>query len=140
MPETDSDRSANHRSKRFSLPTQIISVILLELTVTGIAFLLWKNGWAFGAMRAQALWAISMIVTFAMVQGLVLSEFPRGDDNTFLRLGLATFCRTGLPLIGVIAIAKYSAGDKREQAIFLVAVLYAVGHFGSMILTGLRYR
>jgi hypothetical protein len=35
----------------------------------------------------------------------------------------------------VIAIAKYSGAASKKEAIFFVAVLYAVGHFGSMILS-----
>ncbi len=110
-------------------------VVGLELVVLACVTALSWAGIAFTTVPMERLVGLCLIISFAMVQGLVLSEYPRGNDHAFLRLGLATFCRTGLSLMAVIAIAKYSGAASKKEAIFFVAVLYAVGHFGSMILS-----
>lgn len=80
---------------------------------------------------------IFVAVSFAMLLGLVFAEIPSGAEHTFTRLGLATFCRTGLPLLVVIVIWKYSVCNSKIQPIFAAVVFYAVGHFGGMILSTL---
>lgn len=79
-------------------------------------------------------------LTFAMLLGLAFTELPAGDRHTFTRLGLATFCRTGLPLLVVIAIWKYSMCSLKVQPILMAGVFYAVGHFSVMILSTLPLR
>lgn len=83
---------------------------------------------------------IWLAITFAMLLGLVFTELPTGDDHTMTRLGLATFCRTGLPLLAVIVIWKYSLSSSKLQPIVAAGVFYAVGHFSVMILSTLPLR
>ena len=135
MSTPSSGRSLLKRSGWLGLLSRAAAVIGLELTALLVMLLLARQDIAFEALGLSQMAALFAVITFAMVQGLVLSEYPRGDDHTFLRLGMATFCRTGLPLMVVAAIAKYSVAEIKPSAIFFVCVLYAVGHFGSMILS-----
>ncbi len=77
---------------------------------------------------------IFITISFAMLLGVIFTELPSGADHTFLRLGLATFCRTSIPLLVVAVIWKYSVCDSKVEPILAAIVFYAVGHFGGMIL------
>jgi hypothetical protein len=91
-------------------------------------------------LPSKFLTAAFLIVLFSMTVGLVLSEYPQGVDFTLMRIGFATFCRTGLPLVVVMVVARYSvpafAGNK--TLLFLVA-FYAVGLVTSLGLSLYRF-
>jgi len=95
--------------------------------------------------QQQGLWLESISSSFVLIVGLVIwktnllglffSEYPAGNDNALLRLALATFCRTGLPLLVVFAGLDYASS---REAIGLIGAIYCVGFFGSLILDVLR--
>ena len=128
------------RPGRVGLFYRAIALLLLEgiaLTVVVVLNLLKA---CFTDVPLIEIGLIFAAITFAMLLGLAFAEFPSGEAYTFTRLGLATFCRTGLPLLVVIAISKYSVCSLKIQPIFVAVVFYAVGHFGGMILSTLPLR
>ena len=74
-----------------------------------------------------------------MVVGLVLSEYPRGVDFAVFRLGFATFCRTGLPLVVVLLVARYSVAAFGGETMAFLVVFYAVGLTASIGLSLYRF-
>jgi len=56
------------------------------------------------SLPGKVLLAMWLIVLFPVGLSVVFSEFPRGSDWIMFRLGIATFCRTGLPLLIVILV------------------------------------
>ena len=117
-----------------------LTLLLLEGVALGAVLLCHYLEFSLTAVPARELLMIFAAITFAMLLGLFFSEFPTGDQHTFTRLGAATFCRTGLPLLVVMAIWKYSVCNSKLQPIFAAVVFYAVGHFGGMILSTLPLR
>ena len=81
-----------------------------------------------------------LVVLFSMVVGLFLSEYPQGDDYALMRIGFATFCRTGLPLLVVLLVARYSdpSFTSKTMMAFLI-VFYAVGLLTSIGLSLYRF-
>ena len=77
------------------------------------------------------------IIWGPMMLGLLASEFPRGDDYIFVRMGGATFCRTGMPLL-VILLLMYSNPDLVGQIVVMVVAVYAVGFIASVLLSVFR--
>lgn len=122
------------------LLSRAIALLLLEGVALTLVFVMHLLAIAFVDVPKTEIMLIFSAVTFAMLLGLVFSEIPGGDEYTFTRLGIATFCRTGLPLLVVMAVWKYSMCSLKLQPIFLVVVFYAVGHFGGMILSTLPLR
>jgi len=106
------------------------------IALTAVLVLHWLNQY-FVDLTIGESGLICLAVTCAMLLGLVFTELPTGDQHTFTRLGLATFCRTGLPLLAVIVIWKYSLSTSKVQPILAAGVFYAVGHFSVMILSTL---
>lgn len=78
-------------------------------------------------------WASSEIlvaffaVILPMAVSLVLVERPRGDDWIMLRLGLATFCRTGLPIFCVAVITLLSKHRFQPAAAGFLLLFYILG-------------
>ena len=111
-------------------------MMLEALALTAVLVLHWLDQYFVELLVGES-GLICLAITCAMLLGLVFSELPTGNEHTFTRLGLATFCRTGLPLLAVIVIWKYSLSDSRVQPILAAGVFYAVGHFRVMILSTL---
>ena len=80
-----------------------------------------------------------LVVLVPMTAGLVLSEYPRGADFAAFRLGLATFCRTGLPLVVVLLVARYSVAAFTGEAMAFLVAFYAVGLTSSIGLSLYRF-
>ena len=89
---------------------------------------------------SRFLLAMFLVVLFSMVVGLFLSEYPQGDDYALMRIGFATFCRTGLPLLVVLLVARYSdpSFTSKTMMAFLI-VFYAVGLLTSIGLSLYRF-
>lgn len=68
---------------------------------------------------------ISLIVWISMMLGVVFSEYPRGDQLAMARVGLATFCRTGFPLLVILMAVNYAT--RLNSVAIHVGILYAVG-------------
>ena len=80
-----------------------------------------------------------LIILVSMVVGLLLSEYPSGVDFAAMRFGFATFCRTGLPLLVVVLIVRYSSPTFAGHAIVFMVVFYAVGLITSIALSLYRF-
>ena len=81
--------------------------------------------------------SLFLTIWFPMVLSLFMSEFPRGDEFIFLRIGGATFCRTGMPLL-VILLLSYSRPELLDQMVFLIGSVYAAGLIASILLSVFR--
>lgn len=68
-----------------------------------------------------------LAMLFPIMAAVVLSEIPRGNDWLMMRVGLATFCRTGLPLLIVIYCSEIAALNLSEPAIGFLAYFYIFG-------------
>lgn len=137
MPDPDSRRSLLQRRGVTGLIFRTIALLLLEGVALGAILCCRLQGFCLIDVPTREILMIFAAIVFAMLLGLVFSELPSGDEHTFTRLGLATFCRTGLPLLVVVVISKYSVCEESMQPIFSAVVFYAVGHFGGMILSTL---
>lgn len=140
MPDPRSRRSMLQRPGRVGLTYRSIALLMLELIALALILLFHWLGIFLADVPPVEIILIFVAIMFAMLLGLVFAEVPSGDEHTFTRLGLATFCRTGLPLLVVTAIWKYSVCSLKIQPIFAAVVFYAVGHFGGMILSTLPLR
>jgi len=68
----------------------------------------------------------------AMVLGLFFGSYPPGDENAMIRVGLVTFCRTGIPLLVVLLGLKYAT--QPDSALRYMLLMYMVGFFSSLML------
>jgi len=75
---------------------------------------------------------IALIVWISMMLGVVFSEYPRGDQLAMARVGLATFCRTGFPLLVILVAVNYAT--RLNSVAIHVGILYAVGFSLSLAL------
>ncbi len=80
-----------------------------------------------------------LIILVSMVVGLLLSEYPRGLDFAAMRLGFATFCRTGLPLVVVVLLVRYSNPAFAGHSMIFLVAFYAVGLATSIGLSLYRF-
>lgn len=81
------------------------------------------------------LWATFLVVFVAMMSGLIAAEIPRGTDFILMRLAVATFCRTGFPLLVILVAARYS-NDPLEMSTFgYFAAYYLFGFPASVALS-----
>jgi hypothetical protein len=80
---------------------------------------------------------VFLTIWFPMILGLLASELPRGEEFIFIRMGGATFCRTGMPLL-VILLLRYSIPDLVDQVVFMIVFVYAVGFIASVLLSVFR--
>ena len=137
MPDPTPRRSMLQRRGMIGLTCRAIVLLLLEVVALAVVLYCHLQEYCLVNVPKSEILAIFAGIVLAMMLGLVFTELPSGDQHTFTRLGLATFCRTGLPLLVVVAISKYSVCDEAVQPIFAAVVFYAVGHFGGMILSTL---
>lgn len=135
MPNPVTRRSMLQRRGRVGLIFRALALLLLGGVALAGVLLCHFLEFSLADVPTREILLIFAAITFAMLLGLVFTEIPSGDEHTFTRLGLATFCRTGLPLLVVVAISKYSVCTLKLQPIFAAMVFYAVGHFGGMILS-----
>lgn len=89
-------------------------------------------GLAFADLGERRLFGITLLIWMAMMTGLVFSEYPRGNQAAMLRVGLATFCRTGFPLLVVLLAVNYAT--RLNSVAACVGILYAVGLASSLSL------
>jgi len=108
-------------------------IVSAVIAVTTLLLLFLRNqGLAFGNMPVALLVTVALVVWFAMMLGVFFSEYPRGDHAAMARLGLATFCRTGLPLLVVLVAVNYAT--RLNSVALSVGILYAVGLVSSLAL------
>ncbi len=80
---------------------------------------------------------VFFMIWIPMILGLIASEVPRGDDFIFIRMGGATFCRTGMPLL-VILLFVYSIPELVDHVVFMIVFVYATGFITSVLLSVFR--
>ena len=80
---------------------------------------------------------VFFMIWVPMLLGLIASEFPRGDDYLLMRMGGATFCRTGMPLL-VILLFVYSIPELVDHVVFMIVFVYAAGFITSVLLSLFR--
>jgi hypothetical protein len=73
-----------------------------------------------------------LITVAPMLVGVVCSEFPRGNDMAFFRLGIATFCRTGLPLLIVLIVDRVGGAHFGREAYGFLGFFYLIGFVASV--------
>ena len=125
--------------RRDSLPGLLLRAMVLTLVI-GLFTLASSGAQHFLSQTPATLLNASivfLIIWFPMVLALFISEFPRGDEFIFLRIGGATFCRTGMPLL-VILLLSYSRPELLDQMVFLIGSVYAVGLIASILLSVFR--
>lgn len=76
--------------------------------------------------------AMWLIILIPVGLSVVCSELPRGSDWVMVRLGIATFCRTGLPLLIVIFVDKLNGEQLSESAFGFLAFFYLIGFLTSV--------
>ena len=108
----------------------LVSAVIVVATVAML--LVRGQGLGFAAVQTSVLVGISFVIWFAMMLGVFFSEYPRGDQAAFARLGLATFCRTGFPLLVVLIAVNYAT--RLNSVALYVGILYAVGLLSSLAL------
>lgn len=117
----------------------IVGLLIRCLIVTAVmavsAIGMWVSFYlelAFTDLGAELLGGVSLLIWIAMMAGLIFSEYPRGDQAAMLRVGLATFCRTGFPLLVVLMAVNYAT--RLNSVAACVGILYAVGLMSSLSL------
>lgn len=101
-------------------------VVTAALAITVLLLLIAKDrNLLLGDLETPMCLAIGLIVWFGMMLGVVFSEYPRGSEAALARVGLATFCRTGLPLLVVLVAVNYAT--RLNSVAACVGILYAVG-------------
>jgi hypothetical protein len=138
-PVAHEDTTANLAGRSVVLRDGVSGMLARGLLVTavmalatGLLLLLRNQGWAFSGLQVPVLAGISLVIWSGMMLGVFFSEYPRGDEAAFSRLGLATFCRTGIPLLVVLVAVNYAT--RLNSVALYVAVLYGVGLMSSLAL------
>ncbi|MEM7782090.1 MAG: hypothetical protein AAF623_01965 [Planctomycetota bacterium] len=75
----------------------------------------------------KILFALWLTIFVAIGISLILKEFPRGSDFVMVRLGSATFCRTGIPLLIIILLDYFGILKLESKALGFLSVFYIVG-------------
>lgn len=126
------DRSVVLRDGVAGMIARGLLVTAVVAIVTALLLLVRQQGWAFTAVQTSVLVGISIVIWFAMMLGVFFSEYPRGDEAAFIRVGLATFCRTGIPLLVVLVAVNYAT--RLNSVALYVGILYAIGLLASLAL------
>ncbi len=120
----------------------LFSLVMLFLLGLGLMFgsvVLRRLGMT-TAFSASDIGIVFMAVLVPMLLGLVLAEIPRGSDWLLFRLGVATFCRTGLPLLIVISVSLQSEDGFWDRAIGFLSFFYVCGFLASVWISIYRFR
>lgn len=85
------------------------------------------NGfYAEGPVDFRKLLVVFLLVLVPAAASIVLSELPRGHDWVLVRLSLATFCRTGLPLFLAAVINHFSKRSLSREMLGFLLFFYLV--------------
>ena len=130
---------ANAENRSVVLRDGVVGLLLRSLLVSAVIaaatlmlLLVHHQGLAFASVPTSVLIGIAVVIWLAMMLGVFFSEYPRGDQAAMARLGLATFCRTGFPLLVVLLAVNYAT--RLNSVALFVAILYAVGLVSSLAL------
>ena len=117
------------RDSILGLVVRLFAFLTVMILAFGIACL--TNFEANGLPR-KILMSMWLIVLVPVGMSVVFHELPRGNDWALGRLGIATFCRTGLPLLIVIFVDKSSGDRIGENAFGYLAFFYLIGFITSV--------
>lgn len=117
-----------------------VNLAIRLTTLTSVMVVLWGIGlWVNRRWETLVpdlvLGQAAAVIWFSMLMGVVASEYPKGNDYVGLRFGLATFCRTGLPLLHVLLNMFNYENEFKEAAIGYIAVYYLIGFPLSIVLS-----
>jgi hypothetical protein len=90
-------------------------------------------------VEVRSLLAVFFIAGLPMLGGLILSEVPRGTDWLMVRLGLATFCRTGLPLLIVLLVSHLTGVVFTDSLVGFLVGFYFLGFLTSVWISVRRF-
>ena len=100
--------------------------VTAALVVTAIGLTMARDaGWMLVELPRTIMIGIALVVWVSMILGVIFSEYPRGDQLALARVGLATFCRTGFPLLVILVAVNYAT--RLNSVAIYVGILYAVG-------------
>lgn len=116
---------------RIGLFTTIMLICLALGSLAKIEVALIDIGW-------NQLMVAFLIVWVPMMVSMVAAELPRGEDWIFFRFALATFCRTGLPLIFLLVI-MLRFQDGPSATVGFMAFFYIVGFLSSVGISVSRF-
>lgn len=85
----------------------------------------------------RELLAVFFAVAIPMTASIVVGELPRGNDWIMMRLALATFCRTGLPIFCVVVITLLSEKQLQPLSSGFLVLFYIFGLL-SVVLISVR--
>ena len=129
-------------SSRFIAPTPVgLLLRSLALTIPMIAVLCVSFAiqyWVQFDVESKWITASFLVIYVSMILGLVTSEYPDGAEFMLFRLGVATFCRTGFPLLVILLAARYSVSTLGKPVLGYLAAFYLVGFPISIWLSLLR--
>jgi hypothetical protein len=114
----------------------MIRLLVLGLVMTALLGISWLIcDWIGCSISFRELLVVFLSVFLPMATSIVVGEMPRGNDWIMVRLALATFCRTGLPLFLVVVITLLS--KKQLQPIFLgfLVLFYIFGILSVVLLS-----
>ena len=113
------------RSDSLGLVVRMAMFICLMVLALGLVsqFLDWHQ-WP---VSIREMWIAFGVTLIPIGTSLVLGEVPRGSDWVMVRLSLATFCRTGLPLFCVAVITLFSRSRLQLPALGLLTFFYVFG-------------
>ena len=102
-------------------------LFLLLLVVAFVTAFLVNQIWLH-LVPSNIVLVVWLITVTPMLVGVVCSEFPRGNDM----LGIATFCRTGLPLLIVLIVDRVGGAHFGREAYGFLGFFYLIGFVASV--------
>ena len=114
------------------LVNRCLIMTLVMVAAVGILIVLAKAGVVIPGLSVGYMIATGLCIWKAMMLGLFFGAYPPGNDNAMIRLGLATFCRTGIPLLVVLVGLDYAT--RPDSATRFLLAIYMVGFFSSLTL------
>ncbi len=121
----------------FGLFSRLLLYFILMSVAFGVAYI---SGFEQLGLATKALVAVWLIVLVPVGVSIVSAELPRGADWVMMRLGVATFCRTGLPLLIVIFVDTVKEGLLGDAGFGYLAFFYLVGFVTSVWVSVGRFR
>lgn len=128
------------RADMVGVAWRCLTVLMLLLGLLAAILMIQTQFFSAAGLSSGQITVLAISFAIAMAGGLFFSEYPRGDELALARMGLATFCRTGVPLVVILLIERYSNVELLEHGILIVVLLYGVGLFSSIILSLLPLR
>ncbi len=115
----------------------VVVFFVLMSVIFGITA--WVSRWFDGEIPDRQLLVVFLLILVPMAVALVLIERPAGGEKALMRLGLATFCRTGLPFFCAVVITLVTEDGLHDHSWFFMAFFYIVGILLSVWISIVRF-